>query len=134
MSERPYWFERGKKTELNIMALGFLIMLSGIWFFRLWPIGFLLIMLGPILQEIRFRKQKKLRDDPLRCECGGYFITPWELGFYAPSDHLVCDNEHGGGRGIPCENWIVTPPDYQESTDCAEERKKQSLATRVREE
>jgi len=59
-----------------------------------------------------------LENDPLRCECGGHFVLPSELGF-DDCGVLICDNENGVGPGYPCEKWIVIPPDYQSSKEKA---------------
>ena len=114
----PVWYQNGVKREYGVWVLGMLIQFYGIHIGRIGVsfIGFLFMASMGILQHLRFRRMDMLQKDPLRCECGGHFVTPWELGFEAPADHLICNNEHGDGRGIPCENWIVTPPDYHSST------------------
>ena len=103
------------------MALGFLIMVGGIWNYGLWIVGFFVIWIGPILQEVRFRRLKRLREDPLRCECGGHFVPPWDLGFDVPTDHLICDNDKGLGPLGACTNFIITPLDYHGSTPTTRE-------------
>lgn len=109
----PYWYERQMKIERQIMLLGMILLgLSWIYGSVLALIGWIMVLSGPVFQHARFNQLKFFRESPLRCECGGHFVTPWEIGFDAPADHLICDNEHGNGRGTPCENWIVTPPDY----------------------
>jgi len=91
-----------------LMGLGVIVVFG--WFDRIAIyIGAIAVLYGGVAQHYRFKRLKRLRDDPLRCECGGHFVTPWELGFDAPADHLICDNEHGQGPDYPCENWIVAP-------------------------
>ena len=113
----PYWYKKQKKLGLLIMGIGLIVMLGTIWmgvriFYRLYLIGLIIISFGPFLQHYSFKKLEKLQDDPMRCECGGHFVPPWDLGFEGPSDVLICDNENGLGPGIACENWIVIPPDH----------------------
>ena len=113
----PVWYEVAERREWYVWGSGYVIMVLGAILTRIdvAVIGFLIAFSIAPLQHFRFKRMKQLREDPLRCECGGCFVTPWELGFDAPADHLVCDNEHGDGRGIPCEKWMVVPPDYQSS-------------------
>ena len=110
----PVWYDNWNKREGYLLSIGFMILLLGPILDRIDIafIGFLIMLITAPLQDHRFKRMKKLREDPMRCECGGNYVTPWELGFDAPADHLVCDNEHGNGRGIPCESWIVAPLDY----------------------
>jgi len=111
----PYWYERQRKIEYVIMLVGFLFMVAAIFtdnFFSWYISAFFIMAMGPILQRFRFKRLEKLEADPLRCECGGHFVTPWELGFDGPTDYLICDNENGNGPGIACENWIVIPHDH----------------------
>ena len=113
----PVWYETWKKREWYVWCAGYAIMLLGAFISRLEVafIGFLVAFAIAPLQHFRFKRIKKLREDPLRCECGGHFVPPWDLGFDAPADHLICDNENGLGSLGACTNWIVTPPDYHSS-------------------
>ena len=93
------------------MGIGFLIMWGGIWNMILWPIGFGVIWIGPILQHRRIKRLKRVQDDPLRCECGGHFVPPWDLGF-DDIGVLICDNENGLGPLGACVKWIEDPKNY----------------------
>lgn len=112
-----YWYRMGERREWHVWCVGYATMVLGAILSSLVIafIGCLIAFTIAPLQYLRFKRMKELREDPLRCECGGHFVPPWDLGFDAPADHLICDNEHGDGRGIPCEKWIVTPPDYHSS-------------------
>ncbi len=113
----PVWYERRKKAELSLWGVGFIVCMIGA--FQARPLvglfGFLIMFTIMPLQHIRFRRMKKLEEDVLRCECGGHFVPPWDLGFDAPADHLICDNDKGLGPLGACTNWIVAPPDYPSS-------------------
>ena len=131
----PVWYETQRKQELALMFGGMgIAVITGIFghYFLMW-LGYLLLACGPISQHLRIKRMKWLEEQTLRCECGGYFITPWELGFDAPADHLVCDNEHGNGRGIPCEEWIVTPPDYHAPNELHSSPRSQTLESTAKE-
>jgi len=115
----PYWYERQMKIEKRVMLLGMILLsLSWVYGSALAVIGWIMIISGPVFQHLRFKRLKRLRDDPLRCECGGHFVLPSELGF-DDVGVLICDNESGLGPLGPCTNWIVMPPDYHSSEGSA---------------
>lgn len=113
----PYWYKMGERREWRVWLVGYAIMTIGaiqgsigLAFF-----GCLIAFTIAPLQHFRFKRMKELREDPLRCECGGTFVPPWDLGFDVPADHLICDNDKGLGPMGACTNFIITPPNYHTS-------------------
>ena len=117
----PIWYIKRKRLEwmllIGFTVLGFFIIfvplgLSPTNKTLLWLVPFSMEIITLIMGFMRHELLKNLENDPLRCNCGGHFVDPDDLGFVSDGYYLICDNEDVGD-GWACENKIVNPSIYK---------------------
>ena len=113
----PIWYIKRKRFEWTLLitssVIGLLIIFTPLGFSStikmiLWLVLFSMEILAIIMGFMRYRLLKDLENDPLRCDCGGHYVDPDELGFVSDGYYLICDNDDVGD-GWACEKKIVNP-------------------------
>ena len=113
----PIWYIKRKRFEWTLLitssVIGLLIIFTPLGFSStikmiLWLVPFSMEILAIIMGFMRYRLLKDLENDPLRCDCGGHYVDPDELGFVSDGYYLICDNDDVGD-GWACEKKIVNP-------------------------
>ena len=116
--EYPIWFIKRKRFEFAILWVGSFISLIWVFFAPnslvypqktiIWLALETIPACSILMSKYRFDLLHDLENDPLRCDCGGHFVDPDELGFVSDGYHLICDNDDVGD-GWACEKSIVNP-------------------------
>lgn len=113
----PVWYIKRKRLEwtlligfslLNLLVVFLPLGLSSINKMILWLVPFSMEIVVIIMGSMKYRLLKDLENDPLRCDCGGYYVDPDELGFVSDGYYLICNNDDVGD-GWACEKKIVNP-------------------------
>jgi len=115
--EYPIWYIKRKRLDFVMLGLGCLLGFSIIFLPSnltpthkniIWASTQSLPIMTIIMQLMRHKLLKDLENDPLRCDCGGRYVDPDELGFVSDGYYLICDNDDVGD-GWACEKQIVNP-------------------------
>ena len=113
----PIWYIKRKRLEwsllIGVTLIGILFLFAPLGFSSvnkaiLWMIPFSMELVAITMGIMRHRLLKDLEKNSLRCDCGGRFVDPDELGFVSDGYYLICDNDNVGD-GWACEKKIVNP-------------------------